>query len=84
MLFFNTVLLYQVQEKKIKKVWNMNIELPKSTSNGFVTGSNVPTISKTHTANGGGIDKHSSSLPLGKISSLRFPMVVVPITIIYH
>ncbi|GKC79004.1 cell division control protein 48 homolog C [Tanacetum coccineum] len=27
----------QVKEKKIKKVWNMNIVLPKSTSNGLLT-----------------------------------------------
>ena len=44
----------------------MHIELPKSTSNGFVTSSNVPTISKINTANGGGIDKHSSSFLLGE------------------
>lgn len=71
-----TIKCWKVQEKKIKKVWNMNIEPPKSTINGFVTGSNAPTMSKPHTANGGGIDKHSSSFPWGKISSLRLPMVI--------
>ncbi|KVH89913.1 Protein phosphatase 2A, regulatory subunit PR55 [Cynara cardunculus var. scolymus] len=53
-----TIKCWKVQEKKIKKICHMNIEPPKPTSNGFVSGSNVPTMSKPHTANGDGIDKH--------------------------
>lgn len=54
---------YQIQEKKIKKICNFNVEPQKPTINGFLNSSNVPMSSKACSAN--------------RITSLRLPMVVV-------
>nr|XP_043607142.1 serine/threonine protein phosphatase 2A 55 kDa regulatory subunit B beta isoform-like [Erigeron canadensis]XP_043607143.1 serine/threonine protein phosphatase 2A 55 kDa regulatory subunit B beta isoform-like [Erigeron canadensis] len=56
-----TVKFWKVQEKKIKKVCNFNVEPPKTTINGFINSSNVPMLSRAISANG--------------ITSLRLPMV---------
>lgn len=53
----------QVQEKKIKKICNFNVEPQKQTINGFNNSSNVPMSSKACSSN--------------RITSLRLPMVVV-------
>jgi serine/threonine-protein phosphatase 2A regulatory subunit B len=71
----------QVQEKKIKKICNFNIEPQKATINGLISSSDVPTSSKTCFTNGGSVNNplncRSSSLPFGGTTSLHLPMVLL-------
>lgn len=78
-----TLLLNQVQDKKIKKVCDMNVDPIKSTLNGYVGGSSVSASSKTHTSNAASSLGNNLSFPPGGISSLHLPMVVVLELIIY-
>ncbi|KAI7750661.1 hypothetical protein M8C21_029505, partial [Ambrosia artemisiifolia] len=60
----------EVQEKKIKKIADFNMEPSKLTGNGNVASSSVTSTSKPHLANGGYSDK---LFPPGGIPSLRLP-----------
>jgi hypothetical protein len=76
-------LLAQVQEKKIKKVSDMNLDPSKALGNGSVASSSNSVSPKAHLANGGypsrlyGYLSSDFSFPPGGIPSLRLPMVVV-------
>lgn len=74
---------FQVQEKKVKKIADMNMDSFKSVGNGSIATSSVTSSNKlSHTANGEYTDKSYCSLnkdfsSLGAIQSLRLPVVVV-------
>ncbi|KAM7507546.1 hypothetical protein LguiA_017999 [Lonicera macranthoides] len=76
-----TIKFWKVQEKKVKKVCEMNVDHPKSFGNGTIGGSSVSANSKRHIVNGGCIDKpfnYSSNelqSPPGGISSIHLPVV---------
>jgi len=73
----------QVQEKRVKKISEMNIDLSKSMGNGCIASSSNSSSSKPYLANGGSPDRsynyisNDFSFPPGGIPSLRLPMVVV-------
>jgi hypothetical protein len=73
----------QVQEKKVKKVCDLNMDLSRSVGNGPVVCSSISASSKPCMANGGcderpfGYSSIDTSLPSGGLPSLRLPMVVV-------
>lgn len=73
----------QVQEKKVKKISDMNIDPSKANGNGSIASSSNSCILKPHLANGGSSDKTYSylssdfSFPPGGLPSLRLPSVVV-------
>jgi serine/threonine-protein phosphatase 2A regulatory subunit B len=77
------LLLAQVQEKKIKKVSDMNLDPSKAFGNGSVASSSNSVSPKAHLANGAypsrlyGYQSSELSFPPGGIPSLRLPMVVV-------
>jgi len=83
-LYFCLENFEQVQEKKIKKITDMNVDPSKTAGNGCVASSSASNSSKPYLANGGYPDKLSKSLsndlslPAGGIPSLRLPVVVVP------
>ena len=70
----------QVQEKKIKKISEMNVDPSKAIGNGVVGGSSS---SRAYLANGGSSDRsynylsNDFSFPPGGIPSLKLPVVVV-------
>ncbi|CAO2814689.1 unnamed protein product [Amaranthus hypochondriacus] len=76
-----TIKFWKVQEKKVKKISDMNMDTSKGAGNGSVASSSISSSSKQHLENGGYPDKSSSSLnndlsfPPGGISSLRLPVV---------
>ncbi|KAK9665947.1 hypothetical protein RND81_14G148200 [Saponaria officinalis] len=76
-----TIKFWKVQEKKVKKISDMNMDATITTGNGFAN-SIVSSSSQPHLANGAFADKFSSSLnqdlvfPPGGISTLRLPVVV--------
>ncbi|WVZ01199.1 hypothetical protein V8G54_027268 [Vigna mungo] len=71
-----------VQEKKVKKISEMNIDLSKSMGNGCIASSSNSSSSRPYLANGGSPDRsynyisNDFSFPPGGIPSLRLPMVV--------
>lgn len=73
----------QVQEKKVKKISEMNVDPSKAVGNGNLASSSNLGSSKMHLANGGCPDRSFSclsndiSFPPGGIPSLRLPQVVV-------
>lgn len=73
----------QVQEKKVKKISDMNLDPSKAVGNGSVASSSNSSGPKTYLANGGSPDRSYSylssdfSFPPGGIPSLRLPTVVV-------
>ncbi|KAB2035923.1 hypothetical protein ES319_D04G186800v1, partial [Gossypium barbadense] len=67
---------YEVQEKKVKKVCNMNVDSTKSMGNGPIVGSSISTSSKQYIANGG-CTSNDFSFPTGGFPSLHLPVVVV-------
>ncbi|XP_057525786.1 serine/threonine protein phosphatase 2A 55 kDa regulatory subunit B beta isoform-like isoform X2 [Amaranthus tricolor] len=77
-----TIKFWKVQEKKVKKITEMNMEPSKGAGNGSVASSSLLISSKQHLLNGGYPDKSSSTLnndlsvSSGGISSLRLPVVV--------
>uniref|UniRef100_A0A5B7AC45 Serine/threonine-protein phosphatase 2A 55 kDa regulatory subunit B n=2 Tax=Davidia involucrata TaxID=16924 RepID=A0A5B7AC45_DAVIN len=77
-----TIKFWKVQEKKVKKVCDVNVDPSKSTANGTVARSNISTSFKPYIANGGCINKpfgylsNDFSFPPGGISSLHLPVVV--------
>lgn len=78
----------QVQEKKVKKISDMNLDPLKAVGNGSVASSSNSTSSKPYLANGGSPDRsygylNDFSFPQGGIPSLRLPTVVV-LNLIYR
>ncbi|PWA84879.1 protein phosphatase 2A regulatory subunit PR55 [Artemisia annua] len=76
-----TIKFWKVQEKKVKKIADMNMDSFKSVGNGSIATSSVTSSNKSsHTANGEYTDKSYCSLnkdfsSLGAIQSLRLPVV---------
>uniref|UniRef100_A0A2N9F7B6 Serine/threonine-protein phosphatase 2A 55 kDa regulatory subunit B n=1 Tax=Fagus sylvatica TaxID=28930 RepID=A0A2N9F7B6_FAGSY len=76
-----TIKFWKVQEKKVKKVCDMNMDLSRSVGNGPVVCSSISASSKPCMANGGcderpfGYSSIDTSLPSGGLPSLRLPMV---------
>lgn len=74
----------QVQEKKVKKIADVNADTSKGAGNGSIASSSVPSGAKQSLANGGHPDRSKNTLsndlsfPPGGIPSLRLPVVVVP------
>ncbi|PSR96157.1 Serine/threonine protein like [Actinidia chinensis var. chinensis] len=77
-----TIKYWKVQEKKVKKISEMNIDLSKAVGNGGVASSSVSSSSRSYLANGGYPDRSSNylsndfSFPPGGIPSLHLPVVV--------
>ncbi|KAK1362838.1 Serine/threonine-protein phosphatase 2A 55 kDa regulatory subunit B [Heracleum sosnowskyi] len=77
-----TIKFWKVQEKKVKKISEMNTDLGKSNGNGSIASSSVSSSPNLYRANGGCSDASLSfssnelSFPPGGISSLRLPVVV--------
>uniref|UniRef100_A0A7N2LKS5 Serine/threonine-protein phosphatase 2A 55 kDa regulatory subunit B n=1 Tax=Quercus lobata TaxID=97700 RepID=A0A7N2LKS5_QUELO len=78
-----TIKFWKVQEKKIKKISDMNLDSSKAVGNCSVASSSNSISPRPYLANGGCPDRSYSSLsnelsfPPGGIPSLRLPMVVV-------
>ncbi|CAA0814654.1 Serine/threonine protein phosphatase 2A 55 kDa regulatory subunit B beta isoform [Striga hermonthica] len=77
-----TIKFWKVQEKKVKKISDINDVPSKVSGNGIVASSSVSPNPKQSLANGGHSDRSYNSLsddlsfPPGGISSLRLPVVV--------
>ncbi|PIA64414.1 hypothetical protein AQUCO_00100117v1 [Aquilegia coerulea] len=77
-----TIKFWKVQEKKVKKICDMNVDPSKAGGNGSIASSSMSTTPKPHLANGGLPEKSymcSSSdikIPPGGIPSLHLPVVV--------
>ncbi|KAF1898500.1 hypothetical protein Lal_00032080 [Lupinus albus] len=77
-----TIKFWKVQEKKVKKISEMNVDPSKAMGNGSIASSSSSGNSRTHLANGGSLDRSYSflsndfSFPPGGIPSLRLPSVV--------
>ncbi|KAK6248985.1 hypothetical protein QUC31_020550 [Theobroma cacao] len=69
-----TIKFWKVQEKKVKKVCDMNMDSTKAMGNGPIVGSNISTSSKQCIANGG-CTSNEFSFPTGGFSSLHLPVV---------
>ncbi|KAL2937665.1 Serine/threonine protein phosphatase 2A 55 kDa regulatory subunit B beta isoform [Bienertia sinuspersici] len=74
-----TIKFWKVQEKKVKKIADMNVDPSKAAGNGSVASSSVSGSSKPYLVNGGYLDKlpniNNESFPAGGIASLRLPVV---------
>ncbi|XP_065866544.1 serine/threonine protein phosphatase 2A 55 kDa regulatory subunit B beta isoform isoform X2 [Euphorbia lathyris] len=76
-----TIKFWKVQEKKVKKISEMNVDPSKAVGNGTVASSSTPSSAKPILANGGWLEKSYScpsndfTFPAGGISSLRLPVV---------
>ncbi|CAN4086915.1 unnamed protein product [Withania somnifera] len=76
-----TIKFWKVQEKKVKKISDMNIDPSAAVGNGSVVSSSVSSSPKQCLANGGYADKsfnclnNDLSFPPGGFSSLRLPVV---------
>ncbi|XP_071717206.1 serine/threonine protein phosphatase 2A 55 kDa regulatory subunit B beta isoform-like [Rutidosis leptorrhynchoides] len=76
-----TIKFWKVQEKKVKKVANMNMDTSKVAGKSNTAISSVSSSSNSYLANGGYKDKSTASLsndfkfPPGGIPSLRLPVV---------
>ncbi|CAL1394756.1 unnamed protein product [Linum trigynum] len=77
-----TIKFWKVQEKKVKKISEMNVDPSKAVGNGSVASSSNSSAPKPYLANGGCTDRlHNSpgndfSIPAGGFPSLRLPVVV--------
>ncbi|KAK6911952.1 WD40 repeat [Dillenia turbinata] len=77
-----TIKYWKVQEKKVKKISEMNVDPSKAAGNGGIASSSAMVIPKPLLANGGSIDRAYSylsndfSFPPEGFPSLRLPMVV--------
>ncbi|OMO86585.1 Protein phosphatase 2A, regulatory subunit PR55 [Corchorus olitorius] len=69
-----TIKFWKVQEKKVKKVCEMNVDSKKAMGNGPNVGSAITTSSKPCIANGG-CTSNDFSFPDGGFPSLRLPVV---------
>ncbi|KAL9323048.1 hypothetical protein ACSQ67_011101 [Phaseolus vulgaris] len=78
-----TIKFWKVQEKRVKKISEMNIDLSKSMGNGCIASSSNSSSSRPYLANGGSPERsynyisNDFSFPPGGVPSLRLPMVVV-------
>ncbi|KAL1551640.1 Serine/threonine protein phosphatase 2A 55 kDa regulatory subunit B beta isoform [Salvia divinorum] len=76
-----TIKFWKVQEKKVKKISDMNADTFKGSGNGSIASSSVSSGLKQGAANGSYPDRSNNSLsndlsfPPGGISSLRLPVV---------
>ncbi|KAL1810575.1 hypothetical protein DCAR_0730284 [Daucus carota subsp. sativus] len=76
-----TIKFWKVQEKKVKKISEMNTDLVKSNGNGSIASSSVSSSPSLYRSNGGCSDTSLSfssndlSFPPGGISSLHLPVV---------
>ncbi|KAL3631978.1 Serine/threonine protein phosphatase 2A 55 kDa regulatory subunit B beta isoform [Castilleja foliolosa] len=76
-----TIKFWKVQEKKVKKLSDMNVDPSKTSGNGIVASSSASPSPKPSLANGGYPDRSSYnslselSFPPGGIPSLRLPVV---------
>ncbi|KAH6801500.1 Protein phosphatase 2A [Perilla frutescens var. hirtella] len=76
-----TIKYWKVQEKKVKKISEINVDSSKAAGNGGVASSSVSSSSKQFLANGDCSDRSYNSLsndisfPPGGIPSLRLPVV---------
>ncbi|PIN11852.1 Serine/threonine protein phosphatase 2A, regulatory subunit [Handroanthus impetiginosus] len=77
-----TIKFWKVQEKKLKKIADMNVDPSKAAGNGGIASSSVSSSPKPYLANGACSDRSYNSLsndlsfPPGGIPSLRLPVVV--------
>ncbi|OAY53131.1 serine/threonine protein phosphatase 2A 55 kDa regulatory subunit B beta isoform isoform X1 [Manihot esculenta] len=77
-----TIKFWKVQEKKVKKISDMNVDPSKAVGNGSVASSSNSNSAKPYLANGGwpeksyGYPSNDLTFPPGGISSLRLPVVV--------
>ncbi|CAK9154374.1 unnamed protein product [Ilex paraguariensis] len=77
-----TIKFWKVQEKKVKKISDMNVDTSKAVGNGTLASSSVTSSPKHYLANGGYPDKSYNglssdiSIPPGGLRSLRLPVVV--------
>lgn len=84
-----TIKFWKVQEKKVKKISEMNVDPSKAVGNGSFASSSNLSSPKTYLANGGCPDRSFSclsndiSFPPGGIPLLRLPQVVVLNPIIF-
>ncbi|KAM3744597.1 hypothetical protein ACB098_06G064700 [Castanea mollissima] len=76
-----TIKFWKVQEKKVEKVCDLNMDLSRAMRNGPAVSSSISASSKSCMANGGcderssGYSSIDTSLPSGGLSSLQLPMV---------
>ncbi|RDY01023.1 Serine/threonine protein phosphatase 2A 55 kDa regulatory subunit B beta isoform [Mucuna pruriens] len=76
-----TIKFWKVQEKKVKKISEMNVDPSKSMGNGCIASSSNSSSSRPYLANGGTPDRsynylsNDFSFPPGGVPSLRLPMV---------
>ncbi|XP_059644302.1 serine/threonine protein phosphatase 2A 55 kDa regulatory subunit B beta isoform-like isoform X2 [Cornus florida] len=76
-----TIKFWKVQEKKVKKISDMNIDPSKAVGNGASANSSVSSSPRPYVANGGYSDRSSSyssndfSFPAEGVQSLRLPVV---------
>ncbi|XP_068500709.1 serine/threonine protein phosphatase 2A 55 kDa regulatory subunit B beta isoform-like isoform X4 [Phaseolus vulgaris] len=76
-----TIKFWKVQEKRVKKISEMNIDLSKSMGNGCIASSSNSSSSRPYLANGGSPERsynyisNDFSFPPGGVPSLRLPMV---------
>ncbi|KAK9102209.1 hypothetical protein Sjap_019463 [Stephania japonica] len=77
-----TIKFWKVQEKKVKKICDMNVDSSNSAGNGSIAGSSMSPSPKLCRANGGYSEMTDNCLsndfqfPPGGIQSLRLPVVV--------
>ncbi|TYH69345.1 hypothetical protein ES332_D05G048900v1 [Gossypium tomentosum] len=69
-----TIKFWKVQEKKVKKVCDMNVDSSKAMGNGPIVDSSISTSSKQFIENGGCI-RNDFSFPTGGFPSLHLPVV---------
>ncbi|KAG6782081.1 hypothetical protein POTOM_011469 [Populus tomentosa] len=75
-----TIKYWKVQEKKVKKISEMNVDPSKAIGNGSIASSSNSSIGKQYLANGGDkydLPSNDFSIPPGGFPSLRLPVVVV-------
>ncbi|KAF9685212.1 hypothetical protein SADUNF_Sadunf03G0031100 [Salix dunnii] len=73
-----TIKYWKVQEKKVKKISEMNVDPSKPIGNGGVASSSNSSIGKQYLANGGDkydLPRNDFSIPPGGFPSLRLPVV---------
>ncbi|PPD86929.1 hypothetical protein GOBAR_DD16132 [Gossypium barbadense] len=69
-----TIKFWKVQEKKVKKVCDMNVDSSKAMGNGPIVDSSISTSSKQFIENGGCM-RNDFSFPTGGFPSLHLPVV---------
>ncbi|KAL1220924.1 Serine/threonine protein phosphatase 2A 55 kDa regulatory subunit B alpha isoform [Cardamine amara subsp. amara] len=69
-----TIKLWKVQDKKIKKIADMNLDPSRTVGNGTIASSSNSNITSSCLVNGG-VAEVNNSLPPRGISSLRLPVV---------